>query len=254
MKRLVVSLGLIVFLFCLVPIAKALTGNEILQKVDEIATAPKDRTAITETILIDKNGNQKKRVSILMQKGDSMRIIKFLEPPSDRGVGFLSIKNPEGGDEIMYLYMPDFKKERRIASHVKQGQFMGSDFSYDDTATLRLSDDYNAELLREEGNYYVLKLTPKPGVEKEYSYVLNWVTKDNFLADKAELYDKNGRLYKIQTNTGWKKYGEYWQPERMEMKNVRDNHTTIMIFKEVKFDQNLSDELFTVRNLKRPPE
>lgn len=233
--------------------ALALTGDEILTKVDEIANAPKDRTIIGETLLIDKNGNQKKRVSVLMQKGDEKRLIKFLEPPSDRGVGFLSLQNP-GGEEIMYLYLPEFKKERRIASHVKQGQFMGSDFSYDDTATLRLSDDYNAEIAREDGNYYVLKLVPKPTLDKEYSYVLTWVTKDNFLADKAEFYDKSGRLLKVQTNSGWKKYGEYWQPERMEMKNVQDNHSTIMVFRDVKFDQNLSDELFTVRNLKRPPE
>ncbi|HDH96643.1 MAG TPA: outer membrane lipoprotein-sorting protein [Proteobacteria bacterium] len=253
MKRTMAFALCVAMVLGLSGVAWTLTGNEILAKVDEIMNAPKDRVMVSETILIDKNGNQKKRLSKIWQKGDKKRLIKFLEPPSERGVGFLAIKD-EQGNETMHLYMPAFKKVRRIASHIKHGSFMGTDFSYDDTATMRLCDDYNAELVREEDKYYVLKLVPKPEAEKEYSYVMFWVTKDNFLTDKGEFYDKNGKLLKVQTNTGWKKYGNYWQPAEMKMHNVQDNHTTIMKTKEVKFDLGLGDDLFTIRNLKRPPK
>jgi hypothetical protein len=48
-------------------------------------------------------------------------------PASEAGIAFLSLP-----DDLMYLYMPAFGRERRIASHVKNQSFAGTDFSYED--------------------------------------------------------------------------------------------------------------------------
>ncbi|HIE26850.1 TPA: hypothetical protein EYP66_06150, partial [Candidatus Poribacteria bacterium] len=39
----------------------ALTGDEILKKVDQTANAPKDRVATLKMVLVDKNGEKKER-------------------------------------------------------------------------------------------------------------------------------------------------------------------------------------------------
>jgi len=96
----------------------SITASDILDKVDAIMNAPQDRYAKLITIVVDKNGKKKERETVMWQKGDK-RLIRFLSPAEDRGVGFLSLS-----DERMYLYMPAFNRVRRIASHVKKKSFM----------------------------------------------------------------------------------------------------------------------------------
>ena len=50
---------------------------------------------------------------------------------------------------------------------------------------------------------------------------------------------------------GIKKNGEYWEAKEAEMRDLKKEHSTKMIVKESKFDQDLKDELFTRRYLKR---
>ena len=224
----------------------ALTGEEILKKVDEVSTAPKDIHMLTTTILIDSNGNQKERKTETFQKGDEKRLIRILAPADQRGIGFLALPN-----DVQYVYMPAFHKVRRIASHVKNTKFAGSDFTYDDLSTFRFSKDYNAKLLQTTDKFYILELTPKPGVDKEYSKLKMWARKDNFVSVKIEYYDKKGELKKVLERRKITKIGKYWTAKEMEMRDLKENHSTKMIQDKIEFDTGLSDRIFTPRYLRR---
>ena len=206
--------------------------------------APHDKQAKLITIVIDKNGKKKERETVMWQKGDK-RLIRFLSPAEDRGVGFLSL-----GEDRMYLYMPAFNRVRRIASHVKKNSFMDTDFSYEDMGSSGYKKDWNSEIKAENDSTYTLKLTPKKGSDIEYSYAIMVVKKGNFLVRKIEFY-KGDKLVKVMTMEGYKKVGKYWSAEKMVMENVEKSHKTIMEVKEIKFDQGLSDNIFTQRFLKR---
>jgi len=96
-----------------------------------------------------------------------------------------------------------------------------------------------------------LKLTPRKGRTSDYSKLIMYARTDNFYPEKIEYYDKAGNLCKILTRRRIEKVGNYWIAIETEMKDLRKNHTTKLMLEDIKFDTNLSDDIFTLRNLER---
>jgi len=48
-----------------------------------------------------------------------------------------------------------------------------------------------------------------------------------------------------------KKVGNYWNASEIEMSDLKKNHKTKMQMSDVKYDQGLTDDDFTVRKLKQ---
>ncbi len=246
--------------------AEGLTALEILKKSDSVVNAPEDQEILLEMILINKNGKEKKREAKMLQQGSEKRMIKFLLPADVKGLAFLDLP-----DDVMYLYMPAFHKIRRIASHVKNTSFAGTDFTYDDMASLNYADDYDPRLidskkkkglvleqkekgeewLEKELECYLLGLTPKKGIKKDYSRLVMWVRKDNFYQVRIEHYNKAGKLWKVMERSKIEKQGDFWVAREAEMSDLKKDHKTRMNILEVKFNQGLEDVLFTQRYLKR---
>ena len=218
----------------------------ILAKADAVINAPKDQHQFSRMILIDKDGDEKVRKSEMFQKGDEMRLVRFLSPADQKGIGFLSLP-----DDVMYLYLPAFHKIRRIASHVKNENFAGTDFSYDDMSSFKYAEEYNAKRLENKEDIFVLELTPKPDVEKDYSKLIMEVRTDNSYPVKIDHYDKGGNLWKILERKKIEKNGKYWLSMEMEMKDLKKNHSTKMITDKIELDSGLSDKVFSKRNLKK---
>ena len=66
-----------------------------------------------------------------------------------------------------------------------------------------------------------------------------------------EYYNVNGRKFK-EAKYRYEKIGKYWNAAEVIMKDLEKNHSTKILISEVKFDQGLSDDLFTVEKLKSP--
>ena len=246
--------------------AEELTALQILTKADSVANAPVDQEITLEMILINKAGNEKRREARMWQIGNERRMIKFISPADQRGIGFLDLP-----DDVMYLYLPAFKKIRRIASHVKNESFAGTDFTYDDMASINYADEYDPELIGsrtekrlvliqdeqeekwvdEELDHYLLELTPKEGVKKDYSKLVMCIGKDNFYPVRIEHYSKDGKLWKVMERRKIEKKGGYWMAKETEMSDLKKEHKTRMVIIDIKFDQGLQDDLFTQRYLKR---
>lgn len=222
-----------------------LTGDEILAKVDSVLNAPKDMVAIEKMTLIEKEGTQKVRDLKFYQKGQ-WRLVRFLTPADVKGVGFLRL-----AEDRMYLYMPAFRKIRRIASHVKNERFMGTDFSYEDMSETEYTDNYVAKLSKDEPDQYVLELTPKPKTDVSYSKLVITVDKSTFFYTRIEYYSKRDRLQKILNVENMEKIGGYWMGKTMVMETVKSGHKTVLELAKIEYDTGLSDKIFTQRNLKR---
>lgn len=226
--------------------AQELSALEILKKFEAVINAPKDQQMNGKLVLIDSKGNEKERTITMLQKGDDKRFIRFLSPADQRGIGFLGLP-----DDVQYLYLPAFKKVRRIASHIKNQKFAGTDFTYDDLGTLKYSDDYDPELVEITKDEYVLELKPKTGKNKDYSKLKIWVRKDILFPIKTEFYDKANRLWKTMERRQIEKIDVYWISKEIVMKDLKDQHTSKMQLSEIKLDSNLSEDLFTERNLEK---
>lgn len=217
---------------------------EILSRVDMVVNAARDQTMNMKLILIDKSGAEKEREIAMLQKGGDRRLGKFLSPADQRGIGFLSL--PKG---VMYIYLPAFNKTRRIASHVKNNKFAGTDFTYEDMEAKRYADFWIPVLLRNEEGTYVLELKPKNGTETSYSKIITWVGADNFFPVKFEYYNKAGKLAKTMIQKKIEKVDGYLIAREAEMRDLISGHTTRMIITRIQFDTGIPDERFTERYL-----
>jgi outer membrane lipoprotein-sorting protein len=217
---------------------------EILKKSDDVVYAPKDQKSVTRIELIDKNGNKKELRADFLQKGSDRRLVRFISPASQAGIAFLSLP-----DDVMYLYLPAYKKERRIASHVKNQTFAGTDFSYDDMEAKPLSEKYIPKLLSQDAESWVLELVPKPEVESDYSKLVLTLSKSSYYGTRMEYYDRGGNKAKVLVNSDIRKIGNYTTAMKVHMTDLRENHQSLMITESIEFDLGLSDEEFTVRKL-----
>lgn len=215
----------------------------ILKKMDEVMFSAKDVSGKQRIVLIDKNGKQEIREGTMMQKGTDKRIFRFTSPASQAGISVLSLPN-----DVMYLYLPAFGKERRIASSAKNQKFSGTDFSYEDMESTSYSDKYTPTLSSTEADVYVLELAPKSG--SVYSKIVVRVNKTNYYPNQMEYYDRGGNKVKVAQYT-FSRVGNYWSASEVEMTDLKTNHKTKMQMLDVKYDTGVSDDEFTVRKLKQ---
>jgi len=218
-------------------------ANTILKNMDHVLYAPKDMTGTNKIILIDKNGKQETREADIKQKGTDKRIMRFTSPASQAGIAVLALP-----DDVMYMYLPAYGKERRISSSVKNQNFAGTDFSYDDMESKPYADKYTPVLIKTEESSYILELDPRE--KSDYSKIIVTVNKTNYYPESMEYYDRGNTKIKVAKYT-FKKVGNYWNPAEIEMTNLQKNHVTRMLTSDVKYDTGLSDDEFTVRKLKQ---
>jgi outer membrane lipoprotein-sorting protein len=216
----------------------------ILTQVDATVNAPRDQSMDMKLILIDKSGTEKVRELTMLQKGSDKRMGKFLSPADQKGIGFLSL--PAG---VMYIYLPAFNKTRRIASHVKNNKFAGTDFTYEDMEAKNYSGSWIPKLLRSEDGKYVLELVPNNSTETDYSRIVMWVGTDNYFPLKFEYYDKSGKLTKTMTRDQIEKVNGYLTARETEMRDLGSDHTTRMVVTNIRYDTGIPDERFTERYL-----
>ncbi len=231
-----------------------ITGYDIAKQMDD-KKKPIDMKADLDMTLINKKG--KKRTSSIRsisRDGGKKQIVWFLSPADDKGVAFLKIEHQDKDDE-MRMWLPAFKKVRRISSKKKSDSFMGSDMSYEDMANREL-DENTYKLLREEiyneQNCYVLEITPLPILNTAYSNHIAWISKDNLILLKEESFDKTGKLFK-QKSLEYIKIKDYNTINKMIVRNTQKNHKTIIKFNNIELDSGVKKSLFQEKNLKRMP-
>lgn len=244
MKTLRILITLI-FTGLMVNTAFAEDAGSILKKMDAVLFAGEDQTSSIRMILTDKGGNERVREAQVWQKGANKRLFRFTAPAAEAGIAFLSLP-----DDVMYLYMPAYGRERRIASHVKNQSFAGTDFSYEDLESEKYVKRFTPGLLDETDETYILELTPLPDMRSDYSKIIAHIHKKNHYPVKMESFDRGGQPFKVAEYT-FKKKGDYWYTAEIKMTNLRRNHSTRMIFEEVAFDTGIDDSVFSVRNLTR---
>ena len=235
----------------------SMSGLELATKMENRAK-PIDTKSKSTMELFKKNGKKRTLELINKSKDNSKKqMIWFLEPRDDYGIAFLKIEK-KGESDFMNMWLPGFKKFRRISSQKKSDSFMGSDLSYEDM-TNRDIEEYEFKLLDDEAlcnqnsddKCYLLSSKPKDEFS-EYSEHRTWVTKDTFLSLKEESYDKNGEKLKYKELT-YTKIDIYYIMNTLNVKNIQKNTSTFLNINDIKINNGYSDDIFHSKSLKRMP-
>ncbi len=247
MKKIGFRILVFALLMMTVPaLLSAQSVPEILKKMDAQAASVKDKTAhVVMEMINNRTGKVKTRKAILMQKYPDKTLFRFTYPPSQAGIGTLSM--PDG---TVYLYMPAFGRPKKITNLANSGTFNQSDFTTEDMGPKYWAKNYTGTLLRTNDTAFVLKLIPKtPG--SKYAKLIVTVNKKHFFPQRIVYYDTSGKIMK-EADYIYEKTGNLWDARVSSMTNFGREHTTRIINSDVKLNQGLKDNLFTVENLIPP--
>ena len=243
-----------IWFFPLFSIIYSQSGLEIAKLLNERSMPISMSSKISMTLTNSKN---KMRKSVMISKftnRNKYQLIWVLEPKSDRGMSFLK---KEHSDQIheMRIWLPSFKKIRRINANRMGDSFMGSDLSYEDMTSRSLSENDYFRLedeMIEGDSCYVLEVIPKAKFKNSYGSHKVWISKDNLYIVKENSFDKNNKLKKIK-NFFYTKVESYFVASKIFVKDFQKNHTTNLNIENIKVDTEIDTDLFQEKSLKRIP-
>jgi len=240
-------------------------AREIMQRVRDRNDGD-NAVSELELVLIDKENQERRRRvrSMVRDHGeDRHQLVFFLSPADVKDTGLLTYDyEGEARDDDQWLYLPALKKTKRIASTDQSGSFLGTDFSYADLTRLEV-DDYDFELLGEGEVYgnavWQIQGVPRTPEERErtgYSKSVFFVRKDNDYVVRSIHWVERGNKLKYLDVKKLEEIDGVWVGTEIHMTTRKGSttlHKTVMLSHDTRFDQDLSDDLFTVRQLEKGP-
>jgi len=248
MKKISIFIIIISLLF-------GLTGDELALQMENRKTPADFKVDLVMTLINKKGKTRTSSLRSITKDDGAKQIIWFLSPADDKGVSFLKIEHDDKDDE-MRMWLPAFKKVRRISAKKRSDSFMGSDMSYEDMSTRQL-DEFNFNILGNEiyqdVSCHLLESTPKEHIRTEYSRHITWVDSTLLIPLKEKSYDNSGLLLK-EKNFSYTVIKDYQILTEIWVTNIQNNHTTSLTFENIKLDSGVEDNLFHERYLKRLPK
>jgi len=238
-------------------------AREIMQNVEDRDDGD-NATLDMEMVLIDKSNNQRVRQirSFRKDKGEDKRSIMFFLTPSDvKDTGFLTYDYDDPNkDDDQWLYLPALRKSKRIAANDKSGSFMGSDFNYSDMTSREL-ENYDFTLMKEveiDGQKaWQIESVPRTKEvidESGYKKSILFVRQDNYVVIRAVHWVDKGSALKYFDVKQLEQIDGIWVATEIHMTTKEGKqtvHKTVLKQSNIAFNQNLDENLFTVRQLEK---
>jgi len=184
-------------------------------------------------------------------RGEKQSLIRVTAPRKDRGNGTLM------DDNNMWSYSPKINRVIKVPSSMMSQSWMGSDFSNKDISRADdIVDQYDHNLLSESDSdghaAYEIESIPHEDAAVVWGKEVLVVREDNVLIEHR-FYDQDNELVKTLRTLEIGEMGgrTVAVQQRMEKVDTSDEWTEIII-DSIEFDVELSDNVFTLSNLRNP--
>ncbi|MBN2274350.1 MAG: outer membrane lipoprotein-sorting protein [Bacteroidales bacterium] len=235
------------------------TARQINEKATDVIDYEAMEMLSTLKIYDSKGSERVRQITTATRKfGETNKtMIKFISPPDVKGTAMLIYDYKSSGDD-MWIYLPALRKTRRIVSHEKGKNFMGSEFTNADMSKPNMND-FQYKILGTED--YEGKTCWKiesacnnetVADENGFSRKISYIEKETYLCHKVEFYDIRGDLHKTQYIRQYKKQpnGKYFAYQ-MEMKNEQNGRKSILIVDKFQTGSTLPESAFTAAMLEK---
>jgi hypothetical protein len=182
----------------------------------------------------------------MSMKNLEKQFIHFTAPGDVAGMKILM----EDRDTI-YMYSPEFQKVRRVAAHLQNQGFLGSEFTPEDMVMAKLSPSFDATVVGKQGTETQLDLKPKAGVSISFSKLEVFIDSTVNGVTRIKYYDGAGNHVRTQTREEWKPFEDLKIPTRIRMKNLKTGDETVINMAEIDVTTPIGDDLFSRRTLMR---
>lgn len=238
----------------LTPATAAPDADALLRRADAAARQSKDAELTLEITVHHSDGSEVGRTIRAWQRGSDQRMVKILAPPRLRGTGILA---PDA--DRIYVYLPAYRRVREVTGREGGDAFMGTDFSVNELALVRLAPSHTAAFARSPaaGDVHVLRLTPRDPDDHDYVALRAHVRKADDLIARLDYLDAKDAVYRTITMSDFRtiEAGEarYTLAHRIEVDDRRAERRTVARLTSAAFDKGLGDGFFTERMLTRLP-
>lgn len=226
--------------------ANADSVADILKKVDANLTKVQDSMYDLEVKVIQNDKVTKTLNATVRLKGLNAKLVNFTAPGDVRGMVVLTTK-----DGNMYVYLPSYRRVRKVASHVRNQGFMGTDLSAEDMSSAALSEGWEGKLDKEDNESWYLTLTPKKGNETSYGKMKITVLKKYGGVSKLEYLTSQGKVAKTQIRKEWTTFGPITMPTYFVVTDHITGSKTEMRFSNCRVNSGIPDSAFTKRAILR---
>lgn len=234
------------------------TATDILRKVDQRDRGD-DLTLTLDIVLTDRNGDRRTRTGkiyrITKGQGESEQITVFLSPQNIRNTALWTIDADDS--DFMWLYLPALRKAKRVPPADRGAKFVGTDLSNEDLKLGFEYEDYHAELIGEEVVDGIpiasIRLEPKTdNLKRElgFEHSIAKVRTDIYYMVDHVTYER-GEVKKRFFAGDIEKIDGVWTALRLGAVDVINDHDTMLIVTEAKYNRGLSKSFFSRRTLTR---
>ena len=190
-------------------------------------------------------------------------LTRFHAPAEIKNEGILFLEHENDQSDVL-LYLPTYRKVRRVEREQQSSSFMGSEFSYADIATPHV-EDFEFKLVKEEKcpltpsvKCWAIENKPIRNQTAErtgYTKSIQWIRQDNFMVEEAEHYNLQNELWKkIKATeiTEVDKTNHKWMSLNLRVDNIKNSKYTTMKFENVEVNGEINDATFTQQKLSNP--
>ena len=253
-KKITIFFLILFFFSAQFSLAQELDGEQVLKNLETSRQAESHQMEMEMELYSSSGDMRSRKLTNYRLEGEIERsLMQFTEPADISGTSFLLLDDQANNQEDMYLYLPALGSVRKISGSQKNGNFVGSDLTYNDLSIFsgaNFRDNYQAKIISESEKTIELHLEiTDPDID--YSYGKMWVKKDLWLAKKVEYYDQQEKLLKVITLSNFDEIDGNRLARRIEVENVQKGSRTILKLVEVDFDPELDPSIFTTRYLQR---
>ena len=234
---------------CVLITVHAQNATEIIRKADEKMQGKSNKAEMIMTI---ERPDWQREVSIKSwAKGQELSLILVTSPARDKGSAFLK------RDKELWNWQPRIDRVIKMPPSMMMQSWMGSDFTNDDLVKQSsIVTDYHHELsadtLIDSHECYKIILIPKDDAPVVWGKIEAYITKQDLLQKLIKYYDEDDYLVNTMILNDIKNMGGRVIPTRMEMIPADEvGQKTVIQYKEIAFDVEISDQFFSLQNMKR---
>jgi outer membrane lipoprotein-sorting protein len=184
-------------------------------------------------------------------KGKDYSLMLITAPARDQGTAFLK------REKEIWNWQPTIDRAIKLPPSMMMQSWMGSDFTNDDLVKeSSVVEDYThergADSLINGQSVYRIVLTPKPDAPVVWGKIIAFIDKKEFNQLLVRYYDEEGILVNTLTLNEIRNIGGRVLPTRLEMipaENPRQK--TVIEYSNLEFDIGLSEDFFSMQNMKR---
>ncbi len=222
-------------------------GEKLMKRLDKIMTLAKDQTFVYNLVTKEPGKGERKMVMRVRIKGTEWRRVDFEAPGDVKGMKVLVRSKSK-----MYIYLPAYRKVRRVASHVKDQGFMGTTLSHDDISTATYNKFYEGTKTGETKTHWTVVAKRRKGADVPYPKLEFDLSKKYIHPTEIRYFNDKGKKIKTEVRTKYSCQGDICNAAEMKMTDhVRNDAWTRMSRTTWKVNTGLKNRTFSLRSIQR---